>query len=415
MDLNYGAEYEDFRKEVQAFCKEYQGVSFKSESNDNNMSDALSGSSATKKSKKEVTRSEWQQILIEKGFIARAIPKEYGGYGGETDIIKSRIIATEFSKAKVPGGMGGQGIDMLVPTLLEWGSEEQKQKYIRPTLHGEMIWCQGYSEPNAGSDLASLQTKGELIDGNWVINGQKIWTSTAQYSQMMFCLVRTEPQAPKHSGISFILIPMDTPGIEIRPLVDMTLKAGFNEVFFDDVTVPEENIVAKRGEGWSVANSVLGHERGSLADPNATMNRLNTLINMMKEQTIDGRRLIDIPSYRDRLMQVQGKVMASQAHSLRLLSSKINPGQNVKLGGMIQKLVGTELRHELEGLAIDVLGEIGTLYEDSPYLKEDGSFQFTYMYFLGLIIGGGTNQIQKNIISERGLGMPKEPKVTEAS
>ena len=139
---------------------------------------------------------------------ARAIPKEYGGYGGETDIIKSRIIATEFSKAKVPGGMGGQGIDMLVPTLLEWGSEEQKQKYIRPTLHGEMIWCQGYSEPNAGSDLASLQTKGELIDGNWVINGQKIWTSTAQYSQMMFCLVRTEPQAPKHSGISFILIPM---------------------------------------------------------------------------------------------------------------------------------------------------------------------------------------------------------------
>ena len=173
MDLNYGAEYEDFRKEVQTFCKEYQGVSFKSESNDDSLSNALSGSSASKKTKKEVTRSEWQQILIEKGFIARAIPKEYGGYGGETDIIKSRIIATEFSKAKVPGGMGGQGIDMLVPTLLEWGSEEQKQKYIRPTLHGEMIWCQGYSEPNAGSDLASLQTKGELIDGNWVINGQK--------------------------------------------------------------------------------------------------------------------------------------------------------------------------------------------------------------------------------------------------
>ena len=311
--------------------------------------------------------------------------------------------------------MGGQGIDMLVPTLLEWGTEEQKQQYIQPTLHGEMIWCQGYSEPNAGSDLASLQTKGELKDGNWVINGQKIWTSTAQYSQMMFCLVRTEPQAPKHSGISFILIPMDTPGIEIRPLVDMTLNAGFNEVFFTDVTVPEGNIVGKRGDGWSVANSVLGHERGSLADPNATMNRLNTLINMMKEETIDGRRLIDIPSYRDRLMQVQGKVMANQAHSLRLLSSKINPGQNVKLGGMIQKLVGTELRHEMEALAIDVPGEIGTLYEETPRLKENGSFQFHYMYFLGLIIGGGTNQIQKNIISERGLGMPKEPKVQEAS
>ena len=375
------------------------------------MHDALSGNS-NEKSGKIVNRSDWQRLLIEKGYFARSIPKEYGGYGGEPDIIKSRIIATEFSKHKVPNAMGGQGIDMLVPTLLEWGTEEQKQKYIKSTLHGETIWCQGYSEPNAGSDLANLQTKGELIDGKWVINGQKIWTSTAQFSQMMFCLIRTEPEASKHAGISFILIPMDTPGIEIRPLVDMTLKAGFNEVFFDDVTVPEENLVAKRGEGWSVANSVLGHERGSLANPNATMNRLNTLINLMKEETIDGRRLIDVPSYRERLLQVQGKVMAVQAHSLRLLSSKINPNQNVKLGGMIQKLVGTELRHELEGLAIDIMGELGTLYEDDPNVRDGGSWQFTYMYFLGLIIGGGTNQIQKNIISERGLGMPREPKVT---
>ena len=412
MDLEFGSEYDEFKKDVQDFCKEYSNAII-SNANDKKfeMHDALSGNS-NEKTGKVVNRSEWQRLLIEKGYFARSIPKEYGGYGGEPDIIKSRIIATEFSKNKVPNAMGGQGIDMLVPTLLEWGTEEQKQKYIKSTLHGETIWCQGYSEPNAGSDLANLQTKGELIDGNWVINGQKIWTSTAQFSQMMFCLIRTEPDASKHAGISFILIPMDTPGIEIRPLVDMTLKAGFNEVFFDDVTVPEENLVAKRGEGWSVANSVLGHERGSLANPNATMNRLNTLINLMKEETIDGRRLIDVPSYRDRLLQVQGKVMAVQAHSLRLLSSKINPNQNVKLGGMIQKLVGTELRHELEGLAIDIMGELGTLYEDDPNVRDGGSWQFTYMYFLGLIIGGGTNQIQKNIISERGLGMPREPKVT---
>ena len=412
MDLEFGPEYDEFTKEVESFCKEYSNAIITT-ANDKKfeMHDALSGNS-NEKSGKIVNRSDWQRLLIEKGYFARSIPKEYGGYGGEPDIIRSRIIATEFSKYKVPNAMGGQGIDMLVPTLLEWGTEEQKQKYVKSTLHGETIWCQGYSEPNAGSDLANLQTKGELIDGKWVINGQKIWTSTAQFSQMMFCLIRTEPEASKHAGISFILIPMDTPGIEIRPLVDMTLKAGFNEVFFDDVTVPEENLVAKRGEGWSVANSVLGHERGSLANPNATMNRLNTLINLMKEETIDGRRLIDVPSYRDRLLQVQGKVMAVQAHSLRLLSSKINPNQNVKLGGMIQKLVGTELRHELEGLAIDIMGELGTLYEDDPNVRDGGSWQFTYMYFLGLIIGGGTNQIQKNIISERGLGMPREPKVT---
>ena len=412
MDLEFGPEYDDFKKEVQEFCKEYSNAIITSGGDKKfEMHDALSGNSNSKKVK-IVNRSDWQRLLIEKGYFARSIPKEYGGFGGEPDIIKSRIIANEFSKYKVPSGMGGQGIDMLVPTLLEWGTEEQKQKYIKSTLHGETIWCQGYSEPNAGSDLANLQTKGELVNGNWVINGQKIWTSTAQFSQMMFCLIRTEPDASKHAGISFILIPMDTPGIEIRPLVDMTLKAGFNEVFFDNVTVPEENLVAKRGEGWSVANSVLGHERGSLANPNATMNRLNSLINLMKEETIDGRRLIDVPSYRDRLLQIQGKVMAVQAHSLRLLSSKINPNQNVKLGGMIQKLVGTELRHELEGLAIDVMGELGTLYEDDPNVRDGGSWQFTYMYFLGLIIGGGTNQIQKNIISERGLGMPREPKVT---
>ena len=246
-----------------------------------------------------------------------------------------------------------------------------------------------------------------------VINGQKIWTSTAQYAQMMFCLVRTEPDAPKHGGISYLLIPMDTPGIEIRPLIDMTLKAGFNEVFFTDVKVPANNIVGNRGDGWAVANATLSHERGSLADPNATMNRINMLIDLMKEESIDGKKLIDIPVYRDKLMTLQGKVVAFQSHSLRTLSSKINPGQDVKLGKMIQKLVGTELRHELEGFAIDIMGEIGTLYEQSPLLRDGGSWQFIYMYFLGLIIGGGTSQIQKNIISERGLGMPREPKVKE--
>ena len=404
MDLNYGSQYEDFKIEVQDFCKEWHGINF-SDAAKTPMSQNFESNGKT------IKRSEWQSILIEKGYTARSVPKEYGGYGGESDIIKNRIIATEFSNAKIPSAMGGQGIDMLVPTLLELGTEEQKKQYIKPTLRGEMIWCQGYSEPNAGSDLASLQTKGELIDGTWVINGQKIWTSTAQFSQMMFCLVRTEPDAQKHAGISYILIPMDTPGLEIRPLVDMTLKPGFNEVFFTDVTVPEGNIIGKRGEGWAVANATLGHERGALTDPNATMNRVNSLINRMKKETIDGKRLIDIPVYRDKLIAIQAKVTAFQSNSLRVLSSKINKGQDTKIAGMIQKLVGTELRHELEGFAVDIMGELGTLYEDSPNLRDGGSWQFLYMYYLGLIIGGGTSQIQKNIISERGLGMPREPKV----
>jgi len=407
MDLNFGAEYTDFRKDVNDFCKEYSGVLL--ESSKIPLSDESSSGQIKMK------RSDWQKLLIEKGYFARSIPKEYGGYGGESDIIKSRIIAEEFAKNNTPPPMGGQGIDMLVPTLLELGTEEQKKEYIEPTLHGDIIWCQGYSEPNAGSDLASLQTKGELIDGNWVINGQKIWTSTAQYSQMMFCLVRTEPEASKHAGISYLLIPMNTPGIEIRPLVDMTLNAGFNEVFFTDVTIPENNIVGKRGEGWSVANATLGHERGSLSNPNAMMNRLNDLIERMKNETINGQRAIDNPVYKDKLMKIQGKVIAFQSNSLRVLSAKLNKNQDVKIAGMIQKLVGTELRHELEGFAIDIMGELGTLYQDSPNLRDGGSWQIAYMYFLGLIIGGGTSQIQKNIISERGLGMPKEPKVQQGA
>ena len=404
MDLNYGPEYEDFRKEVQEFCKKWDGVNFTNAAK-------VPMSMTFEETGKTISRSEWQSILIDQGYFARSVPKEYGGFGADSDVIKNRIIASEFSNAKIPPAMGGQGIDMLVPTLLELGTEDQKKQYIKPTLHGEMIWCQGYSEPNAGSDLASLQTKGELIDGNWVINGQKIWTSTAQYSQMMFCLVRTEPDAQKHAGISYLLIPMDTAGLEVRPLVDMTLKSGFNEVFFTDVTIPQGNIIGKRGEGWAVANATLGHERGSLTNPNATVNRVNSLIDRMKEETLDGRRLIDIPVYRDKLMALQAKVMAFQSNSLRVLSSKLNKGQDTKIAGMIQKLVGTELRHELEGFAVDVMGEIGTLYEDSPNLRDNGSWQFLYMYYLGLIIGGGTSQIQKNIISERGLGMPREPKV----
>lgn len=404
MDLNYGPEYEDFRKEVQEFCKKWDGVNFTNAAK-------VPMSMTFKETGKTISRSEWQSILIDQGYFARSVPKEYGGFGGDSDVIKNRIIASEFSNAKIPPAMGGQGIDMLVPTLLELGTEDQKKQYIKPTLHGEMIWCQGYSEPNAGSDLASLQTKGELIDGNWVINGQKIWTSTAQYSQMMFCLVRTEPDAQKHAGISYLLIPMNTAGLEVRPLIDMTLKSGFNEVFFTDVTIPQGNIIGKRGEGWAVANATLGHERSSLTNPNATVNRVNSLIDRMKEETLDGRRLIDMPVYRDKLMALQAKVMAFQSNSLRVLSSKLNKGQDTKIAGMIQKLVGTELRHELEGFAVDVMGEIGTLYEDSPNLRDNGSWQFLYMYYLGLIIGGGTSQIQKNIISERGLGMPREPKV----
>jgi len=392
MDLSYSAEHEDFRRQTVAFIEANR-----------HLAPRPGGPSAL----------AWQALLIENGYAARTIPKAYGGYGAEPDILKSRIIAEEFARAQISPGMGGQGISMLVPTLLEMGTEEQKVQFIGPTLRGEMLWCQGYSEPNAGSDLASLATKGELVGEEWVINGQKIWTSTAHLAHWMFCLVRTEPDAAKHEGISFLLFSMETPGIEIRPLVDMTGAANFNEVFFTDVRVAQHQIVGRRGQGWQVANSILRHERGSLADPNTMLSRVNALADMMKSETLDGRPVMDNPIYRDRLMQIQGRVLAMRCNDLRLLSAAVNR-QNPGVAAMVVKLQGTELRHELEALAIDVLGELGLLYGDTPRLRGHGSWQRDYMYFLGLIIGGGTSQIQKNIIAERGLGMPREAKLASA-
>lgn len=393
MDLSFGPKYEEFRTEVQQFIAEHGSKS------------PRQGGARNKEA------IAWQKVLIEHGYAARTIPKEYGGFGAEPDIIKSRIVAEEFSKNQINTGLGGQGISMLVPVLLEMGTEEQKQEFIRPTIHGEMIWCQGYSEPGAGSDLASLATKAELDGDEWVVNGQKIWTSTAHLADWIFCLVRTEPEAPKHQGISFLLFRMDTPGIEVRPLVDMTGDANFNETFFTDVRVPKHQIVGQRGQGWQVANAILGHERGSLAPPDAAQTRLNGVRKLMETETVGGEKLIDNPVYRDRLMKLQGRVLAMKCNDMRLLSARINKIQDAKLAGMIVKLQGTELRHELEALAIDVMGEIGLAYGDNPYLRGNGSWQYQYMYYLGLIIGGGTSQIQKNIISERGLGMPKEPKI----
>ena len=392
MELSFGPRYEAFRAELRAFITAHGHAAPR-----------------TVDLRAPLTLA-WQRRLIEHGYAGRTIPREYGGYGAAPDILEQRIIAEEFATAQVSPGLAGQGIKMLIPTLLHFGSEQQRRQFIRPTLMGEMIWCQGYSEPDAGSDLASLRTHAVLDGEHWVVNGQKIWTSTAHLADWMFCLVRTEPDAPKHKGISFLLFPMSTPGIEVRPLKTMTGDASFNEVFFTDLRVPRDSMIGRRGEGWTVANTLLGFERGMLGDPNVTLMRFNALVDLLKKESIDGRRLIESPTLRERLMRIQGRMLALRANDLRLLSAGLND-KPAALAGLVVKLVGTELRHELEALAIDALGEIGALYRGSPLLRDDGMWQQHYMYFLGLIIGGGTAQIQKNIIAERGLGMPREPKL----
>ncbi len=393
MDLTLSPDYEAFRDEVRAFLDARRGDYPTAMGVERPRADILA----------------WQNLLIEHGYAARTVPAEYGGHGAEPDVLKSRIIAEEFTRARAPGGLAGQGISMLVPTLLEVGSEEQKRRWIEPTLKGEIVWCQGYSEPGAGSDLAALKTRATEDGEDFLINGQKIWTSTAHAADMIFCLVRTEPDAPKHAGISYLLFPMTTPGIEVRPLKTMTGHSEFNEVFFTDVRVPKSSVVGGRGQGWFVANATLKHERGMLGDPNAAEQRLQAIIALMREETVGGERLMANPVLRDRLMRLQARVMAMKFNGLRTLTSAMT-GAPAGMAALVVKLQGCELNHQLAAFAIDILGELGVLYEDSPHLRAHGSWQQRYMFDLGLIIGGGTAQIQKNIIAERGLGLPREPK-----
>ena len=240
MDLSYGEEYEAFRKEVQAFLADHWPPK---------------GKAADLPQNEQV--DHFREAAIAAGYLAPAKPRKYGGSEQAPDALKASVIGEEFRKRKAPMDPLGLGVGLLVPTLLEKGTEWQKEKFVRATMHGHIRWCQGYSEPGSGSDLASLQTRGELVGDEWVINGQKIWTSGAQFADYCFCLVRTEPEESKHAGISYLLIDMHQPGVEVRPLRQMTGHSGFNEVFFTDARTPKDWIVGERGEGWIVSLSLI--------------------------------------------------------------------------------------------------------------------------------------------------------------
>ena len=398
MDLEFGQQYEDFRQEVRSFLDDHKPKKL--------------GDIGSKGGRKALI--EWLSLLIEHGYWARTIPKEYGGYGAAPDLLETVIMDEEFNRVGVARGMPAQGPSMLVPTLLEHGTEEQRKRWIGPTMRGEVMWCQGYSEPGSGSDLASLQTSARDDGDDFLINGQKIWTSSADKSEMIFVLVRTEPDAKKHAGISYVLAAMDTPGIEVQPLRTMSGGLGensFNQVFFTDVRVPRSNVVGKRGEGWKIANTTLKHERNSLNSNSE--GSLVRLMKLMNRETVNGVTAMASPVFRDRLMKLQARVLTMKHHGMRMLTCSLT-GESPGVAGLIAKLQNCQLNFDMSALAIDVMGELGGLYDHTKYERDRGYWQTHSFFSLGLIIGGGTEQIQKNIISERGLGMPREPKPAKA-
>jgi len=395
MELTYGPAHRALQQEIRAFAASHGHLSPR-------------GMGGRRRPNEQTLK--WQKLLIERGYVGRNIPREYGGFGAEPDVLEAAIIADEFTRAGLYPGIPNQGISMLVPTLLELGTEQQKRDIIEPTLRGDIIWCQGYSEPGAGSDLASLRTRARIDRGDYVVNGQKIWTSSAHYADWMFLLCRTE-EDPRHAGISYLLLSMKTPGIEIRPLRTMTGRAEFNEVFFTDVRVPMHQIVLGPGKGWHVANVTLKHERMMIGDANKMMSRIKRVADLMQRTEIDGVRVIDLPEYRDRLVKLQGEVLASRCHHLRLLTDRAR-GEEQGLSRLIVKYFGTLLGYRITSLATDVLGLAGLHFDPHDELIDDDeatTWNVDNLYDIGLLIGGGSSNIQKNIISERGLGMPREP------
>ncbi|MFZ0888431.1 MAG: acyl-CoA dehydrogenase family protein [Candidatus Binataceae bacterium] len=393
MDLNYTPEQEECRAKVRAFLEEDLPKS------------GLTGSREGREDQEWLARSKrWQRRLYEAGYIALSWPREYGGQA--MDPVGQSIVNEEMVRARAPYLIGSLGIAMLGPTLITWGTEEQKKRYLPKILTAEEVWCQGYSEPGAGSDLASLRTRAEVVGDEFVVNGQKVWTSAAQFSDMMFCLVRTDPEAPKHRGISYLLIDMHSPGVTVRPLVQMTGDPGFNEVFFDNLRVPRKNLVGKLNEGWIVANATLFHERNMLGAATGSQQSFNRLLALARSIKRDGRPLSEDPVLRQKLADLEVRVTAMRLHSYRQLSDQVHE-RSPGIESMINKLVGTELNHELATVAMEVMGDYSMLARGDDQAMDNAYWPYEWMFSLGLVIGGGTSHIQKNIIAERGLKMPK--------
>ena len=396
MDLTYGSEMEEFREEVKGFLA----------ANWPPAKDAKNSSRADQ-------IQQFRESAIAQGYLCRNIPKEYGGSEQPADALRGQVIREAFDAAQAPMEPRGIGTMMLVPTLLDRGEEWQKGKFVGPTIRGEITWCQGYSEPGSGSDLASLMTKGEIVGDDWVINGQKIWTSGAQHADYMFCLVRTEPDAKKHAGISYLLIDMKSSGIDVRPLRQMTGSSEFNEVFLNDVRTPKDWIVGQRGEGWLVSRTTLKHERNSIGGAAQTLSLLNALVDLAKSREIDGRPAIEDPGVRRELIEIEGYIRSHQ-YSGFLQMTKGLKSENAGVIQLMNKLVSTNIGHKVSRLAMELLADDGIL---APHDRGLGlTFQGTTtagwisqsMASLGIAIAGGTANVQRNVIAERGLGLPRD-------
>ncbi len=389
MDLSYSEKYQIYQRGVTAFLRQHWDPG---------------------RARDKAYVAEFRRAATEAGYLYRSLPKAYGGAEVRPDVIEAQIIREEFGRAKAPREMPGNGVMMLVPTLIDRGTEAQKQMFIAKTLAGEYLWAQGYSEPGAGSDLAAVKTRGELVGDQWLINGHKIWTTDAETATHMFALVRTEPNAPsKHSGISYILIPMDQPGVTVRPLKPIYGGHAFCEVFLEDVRAPADWLVGERGDGWNVSKSTLKHERNSVGSAAGTLDTFNKLVALAKTVERNGQPAIKDPLIRHQLAQIEGYVKAhlySGYYQLTKDAKGEHPG-NITL---MNKINNSNIGQQMAELATAIIAEDSLIMPVFGKGKSPGNERWVnhILGSLAATIGGGTSNIQLNIIAERGLGLPRE-------
>ena len=348
----------------------------------------------------------WQAACYEAGFVGRAWPAEFGG-GGRPPV-EQIIVDQELAGAGAPDFPNVVGLDVLGPSLLGFGNDEQRRRYIPPILTADEVWCQGFSEPEAGSDLASLGTRAEADGDTFVINGQKTWVSWGQFASYCGVLARTDPNVPRHRGISMLIVDMSTPGVEVRPMTQITGHAEFSELFLENVVVPRENLLGQLGDGWKIAMHTLGHERGTAALPRQVKLRtwLDRAVSVAARRELDGRPVLEDPEAQTALARALIGIEVLRHHAYRTAGEFLNGGAVGPESSSV-KLLMAEAEQRLAATVLDVLGP--TLLAGDPANESEDKFWYeTYLYSRAASVYGGAQQIQRDIIADRILALPKE-------
>jgi alkylation response protein AidB-like acyl-CoA dehydrogenase len=392
MDLRDRPEDETFRKEIRAWLSDHVVGEFAALGGRGGSGDETFGFEV---------RLEWEKVLAADGWTGIGWPLEHGGR--DASIAHQVIFHEEYVRARAPGRVSVLGEGLLGPTLIQYGTEEQQARFLPPILAGTELWCQGYSEPDAGSDLANVQTRAHLEGEEWVITGQKVWTSLAHQADWCFVVCRTEPGSERHHGLSYLLVPMDQPGVEVRPITQLTRTSEFNEVFFDGARTGADHVVGEIGGGWKVALATLAFERGVglLGHQLSFRRELDRLVAVAR----DSGRAGD-PVIRQRLARSYAELEILRFNTLRSLSGYDGPVAPPEAS--VIKLYWSTWHRQLGELALDIRGPAGLVAEGFPYELDE--FQRTFLFSRAETIYGGSNEIQKNIIGERVLGLPPEPK-----